>query len=255
MQAFACDLDGTLIGPNGVVGDRTRAAIARAQSAGVPVLIATGRMFRSVKRYLDDVGLPDPVVCYQGAAVVDPPSGVFLLHRPLALDVARDAIAELATLGISPNVYVDDQLYVAEENDYTRRYSVFQRLPVVAVGDLLAWLERPPTKLVAVAEPPVLAEIRPQLERRLDARAFLTTSLPYMLEIGNPEVTKGSGLSFVASGSGSHSTAWSRSATARTTSSCSRRRASASPSRAGTRGCARSPTRPAPAPRTRASRP
>jgi hydroxymethylpyrimidine pyrophosphatase-like HAD family hydrolase len=65
------------------------------------------------------------------------------------------------------------------------------------VGDLLAWLECPPTKLVAVAEPPVLAEIRPRLERRLGARAFLTTSLPYMLEIGNPEVTKGSGLSFV----------------------------------------------------------
>jgi hydroxymethylpyrimidine pyrophosphatase-like HAD family hydrolase len=69
---------------------------------------------------------------------------------------------------------------------------------VVEVGDLLAWLERPPTKLVAVAEPPVLAEIRPHLARRLGRRAFLTTSLPYMLEIGNPEVTKGSGLAFVA---------------------------------------------------------
>jgi len=198
VQAFACDLDGTLIASDGLVRDRTRAAIGRAQAAGVPVLVATGRMFRSVKRYLDDVGLPEPVVCYQGAAVVDPPTGVFLLHRPLDLDVARDAIAELATLDISPNVYVDDQLYVAAENDYTRRYSVFQRLPVVAVGDLLAWLERPPTKLVAVAEPPVLAAIRPQLEQRLGARAFLTTSLPYMLEIGNPEVTKGSGLAFVA---------------------------------------------------------
>jgi len=198
VQAFACDLDGTLIGSGGAVGDRTRAAITRSQSAGIPVLVATGRMFRSVRRYLDDVGLPELVVCYQGAAVVDPTSGEFLLHSPLALDAARDAIGELATLGISPNVYVDDQLYVAEENDYTRRYSGFQHLPVVAVGDLLAWLDRPPTKLVAVAEPDVLAEIRPQLERRLDGRAFLTTSLPYMLEIGNPDVTKGSGLTFVA---------------------------------------------------------
>lgn len=197
MQAFACDLDGTLIASDGLVGDRTRAAVARSQAAGVPVLVATGRMFRSVRRYLDDIGLPEPVVCYQGAAVVEPGSGEFLLHEPLDLDVARNAIAELAALGISPNVYVDDRLYVAEENDYTRRYSVFQRLPVVAVGDLLAWLDRPPTKLVAVSEPAVLAEIRPRLERRLDGHAFLTTSLPYMLEIGNPEVTKGTGLTFV----------------------------------------------------------
>ncbi len=198
MQAFACDLDGTLIASDGVVHDRTRAAIARAQALGVPVLVATGRMFRSVERYLDDVGLPEPVVCYQGAAVVDPGSGTFLLHEPLELDVAREAIATLGPLGISPNVYVDDQLYVAKENDYTRRYSVFQRLPVIEVGNLLDWLIRAPTKLVAVAEPPVLAEIRPQLERRLDGRAFLTTSLPYMLEVGNPHVTKGTGLGFVA---------------------------------------------------------
>jgi Cof subfamily protein (haloacid dehalogenase superfamily) len=155
-------------------------------------------MFRSVRRYLDEVGLDDPVVCYQGAAVVDPRSGDFLLHEPLELDVAREAIAALESLGFSPNVYVDDQLYVARETEYTRRYSVFQRLPVVEVGDLLAWLDRPPTKLVTVAEPPVLADVRAALEPRFAGRVFMTTSLPYMLELGNPAVTKGSGLAFVA---------------------------------------------------------
>jgi Cof subfamily protein (haloacid dehalogenase superfamily) len=155
-------------------------------------------MFRSVRPYLAEAGLEDPVVCYQGAAVVDPGSGEFLLHEPLELEVAREAIAALEAVGLSPNVYVDDQLYVAEETEYSRRYSAFQRLPVTEVGDLLAWLVRAPTKLVAVAEPPVLAEVRPGLERRFDGRMFVTTSLPYMLELGNPGVTKGSGLAFVA---------------------------------------------------------
>jgi hypothetical protein len=159
-------------------------------------------MFRSVRPYLDEAGLEDPVVCYQGAAVVDPRSGEFLLHVPLDLGVAREAISALESLGLSPNVYVDDQLYVAAESEYSRAYSVFQRLPVTEVGDLLSWLERPPTKLVAVAEPPVLAEIRPGLERQFDGRVFITTSLPYMLELGNPAVTKGSGMTFVASALG-----------------------------------------------------
>ena len=198
MQAFACDLDGTLVGHDGRLGTRTRAAISRAHDHGVRVLVATGRMFRSVRPYLAEAGIEDAVVCYQGAAVVDPTSGEFLLHEPLELDVAREAIAALAALGHSPNVYVDDQLYVAEETQYSRRYSEFQGLPVVTVGDLLAWLERPPTKLVVVAEPPVLAEVRAELAPRFDGRVFLTTSLPYMLELGNPGVTKGSGLAFVA---------------------------------------------------------
>jgi Cof subfamily protein (haloacid dehalogenase superfamily) len=162
------------------------------------VLVATGRMFRSVEPYLRDAGLAFPVVCYQGAAVVDPVSGTFLLHEPLDLDVAREAIAALADVGLSPNVYVDDQLYVAEETEYSRRYSVFQKLAVVEVGDLLAWLDRPPTKLVAIAEPDALPPIRSSLDARLNGRVFMTTSLPYMLELGNPAVTKGSGISFVA---------------------------------------------------------
>lgn len=198
MQAFACDLDGTLIGRDATLRPRTRAAISRAQGSGVPVLVATGRMFRSAEPYLAEAGIREPVVCYQGAAVVDPTTREFLMHEPLDLEVAREAIATLTGLGFSPNVYVDDELYVAHETEYSRAYSGFQNLPVTEVGDLLAWLDRAPTKLVQVADPPVLAELRSTLERQLDGRVFLTTSLPYLLELGNPAVTKGSGMAFVA---------------------------------------------------------
>ena len=162
------------------------------------MLVATGRMFRSVEPYLAEAGIREPVVCYQGAAVVDPTTGQFLLHEPIELAVAREAIAALAERGFSPNVYVDDRLYVAQETEYSRAYSQFQHLPVTEVGDLLAWLQQPPTKLVQVADPPVLADLRPGLVRQLGGRMFVTTSLPYMLELGNPAVTKGSGMAFVA---------------------------------------------------------
>jgi Cof subfamily protein (haloacid dehalogenase superfamily) len=162
------------------------------------VIVATGRMFRSVEPYLDEAGISDPVICYQGAAVVDPRSRAFLLHEPLELDVAREAIAALEEVGLSPNVYVDDRLYVARETEYSRAYSDFQHLPVTEVGDLLGWLDRAPTKLVAVADPPVLAKVRSDLERWFDGRAYITTSLPHLLELGNPAASKGSGLMFVA---------------------------------------------------------
>jgi hypothetical protein len=155
-------------------------------------------MFRSIEPYLAESGIREPVVCYQGGAVVDPATRDFLLHQPIELEVAREAIAALAARGFSPNIYVDDQLFVAYETEYSRAYSQFQHLPVTEVGDLLAWLDRPPTKLVQVADPPVLAELRPALEQKFDGRMFVTTSLPYMLELGNPAVTKGSGMTFVA---------------------------------------------------------
>jgi hypothetical protein len=155
-------------------------------------------MFRSVRPYLDAAGIDDPVICYQGAAVVDPVDATFLLHRPLELAVAREAVAALEDAGHPPNVYVDDELFVAEHTAYSRAYADFQRLPVTEVGDLLAWLDRPPTKLVAVGEPDELPTLRATLSERLGERVFLTRSLPHLLELGHPAVSKGSGLRFVA---------------------------------------------------------
>src|SRR4029079_17585032 len=104
----------------------TRAAIARSQAAGIPVLVATGRMFRSVRPYLEEAGITDPVVCYQGAAVVDPASGTFLLHEPIPLETARDAVRLLRELGYPPNCYVGDRLYVERQTEYSRMYAGFQ---------------------------------------------------------------------------------------------------------------------------------
>lgn len=155
-------------------------------------------MFRSVRPYLEEAGISDLVVCYQGAAVVDPVSGTFVLHEPIPLEVAREAIVALTALGHSPNCYVDDRLYVSEHTEYSRMYADFQHIPVEEVGDLAGWLTQPPTKLVAVADPADIPALRESLARTFGDRVFLTTSLPYLLELGNPEVSKGTGIAFVA---------------------------------------------------------
>lgn len=155
-------------------------------------------MFRSVRPYLEQAAIAEPVICYQGAAVVDPGTGTFLLHEPLELDVARAAVEALLDAGHSPNVYIDDELYVSRHSPQSRRYAQFQGLTVTEVGDLLAWLDRPPTKLVAVLEPAHVPGLRAQLASVLGERVFLTTSLPHFLELGNPTTSKGSGLRHVA---------------------------------------------------------
>ena len=68
VAAFACDLDRTLIARDPLFPDRTLAAIRASRAAGIPVIVATGRMFRSVRPYLEQAGITEPVVCYQGAA-------------------------------------------------------------------------------------------------------------------------------------------------------------------------------------------
>jgi hydroxymethylpyrimidine pyrophosphatase-like HAD family hydrolase len=57
---------------DGVLPPRTITAIRAARAAGIQVVIATGRMFRSALPYAQAAGIEAPLVCYQGAAVVDP---------------------------------------------------------------------------------------------------------------------------------------------------------------------------------------
>ena len=155
-------------------------------------------MFRAVGPYLEQAELTDPVVCYQGAVVADPASGAFFFHRPIPLANARDAIDAVLGAGFHLNAYVDDDLYVAELNDEAKRYSEFQHIPVNAVGDLRAWLDRDPTKLVAVGDPDALSALEAELKPRFAGRLFISKSLPYFLEFAHPDVSKGSGLAFVA---------------------------------------------------------
>jgi Cof subfamily protein (haloacid dehalogenase superfamily) len=155
-------------------------------------------MFRSVRPYLEKAGIEDPVVCYQGAVVADPATGRFLLHDPIALELAREVVGVLREEGFHVNCYVEDELYVDEVTPAAQRYAGFQHLPVHAVGDLVAWLSAPPTKLVAIDEPEALDALEARMKERFAGRLYISKSLPYFLEFASPNVTKASGLAFVA---------------------------------------------------------
>jgi Cof subfamily protein (haloacid dehalogenase superfamily) len=180
-----------------VLRPRTAAAIARARAAGIHVLVVTGRMYRSVLPYLDEAGLDDPVVCYQGAVVADPKTGRFLRHVPIPRPVALEAMDAVLAAGFHLNCYVNDELYVAEETPEARAYADFQHLEINVVGDLRAWLADDPTKLVAVGEPSALDALEAALKPRFGERLFISKSLPYFLEFAHPDVNKGSGLAFI----------------------------------------------------------
>ena len=198
VEAFACDLDRTLIAEDVVLRPRTRSAIAAARAAGIRVIVVTGRMFQAVRPYVLAAGIDDPVICYQGAVVADPVSGRFLRHEPIPLELAREAVAAIAAAGHHVNAYVEDELYVAEVTPEARAYADFQNLEIHPVGDLVEWLEQPPTKLVSVGDPVALDGLEHRMKAWFDGRLYISKSLPHFLEVAAPGVTKAAGLAFVA---------------------------------------------------------
>ena len=177
---------------------RTLRAIAAAHAAAIRVVIVTGRMFQSARPYAREAGIDDPIICYQGAVVADPVTGEFLRHEPIPLALAREAIAAVQEAGFGLNVYVDDELYVASITPNAKSYAGFQHIQIHAVGDLLAWLEKPPTKLVSVDDPHALDRLEVEMKARFDGRLYIAKSLPHFLEFASPGVTKAAGLDFLS---------------------------------------------------------
>ncbi len=161
------------------------------------MIVVTGRMVQSVRRALAPAGLHDPVICYQGAVVVDG-DGTWLRHEPIPFELAREALVFAAGEGYSPNVYVGDELYVSTVTPEARNYAEFQHLPIHPVGDLLGWLAEPPTKLVLVGDPEALDAVEARAKAAFEGRLYISKSLPYFLEFAADGVTKGAGLDFLA---------------------------------------------------------
>ena len=91
-KLLAMDVDGTLVGPDGVVGPEIRAAVVAARAAGLAVCLATGRSYgecRSVWEQLRLEAPHEPMVTVGGAIVCQSDTGRTLYQRGIPRDAAR----------------------------------------------------------------------------------------------------------------------------------------------------------------------
>jgi Cof subfamily protein (haloacid dehalogenase superfamily) len=190
-------MDRTILPSSLELSPATVRAIARVRRAGIEAIIATGRMFASTRPYAHQLGITAPVICYQGALIVDPVTGEWLQHRPIDVPVALEVIAAVRREGFHMNVYVDDQLCVEKPTPEARTYAEHARLEMVVVGNFDTWLHQPTTKIVIVGEPGALDDLEQRLRSRFDDRLFIAKSLPIFLEVASPGVSKGAALHFV----------------------------------------------------------
>ena len=176
---------------------------ARSRRSGAPhdsglhVIVVTGRMVRSVRRALEPAGLDDPLICYQGAVVVDG-DGTWIRHTPIPLELAREAIAFAADEGYSPNVYVGDELFVAEVTQHARDYasSSTSRSSPSAICSAGSRSRRRSSCSSAI--PTALDAVESRAKARFGDDLYISKSLPYFLEFAAAGVTKGTGLDFLA---------------------------------------------------------
>ena len=84
---LAIDIDGTLVAGDDRITAETRAAVRRASAAGIEVVLATGRRYRTTRLAIDALQLPLPAICLSGALVKDPSGETLRSERFLPAQV------------------------------------------------------------------------------------------------------------------------------------------------------------------------
>jgi Cof subfamily protein (haloacid dehalogenase superfamily) len=196
-KLLALDLDDTLLNGEFRISAENRRAIRGAARQGALITLATGRMFRSALPFARELGIDLPLITYHGA-LIRTAGGKTLCHQPVPLEAARMVATVCLRHGFHVNAYLDDELFVAEENELSRYYQNIAGVRVTAVGDLAAFLSVPPTKLTVISRNGRFDELKDELNMRFGSRLSITISRPDFLEITDRLATKGQALKYLA---------------------------------------------------------
>lgn len=199
VRLVAFDLDGTLIGKDLHVSPRVREAVARMQRAGIRGCVVTGRMYRSAVPFARELGFDAPVVCYQGAAVIDSADDRPLREVPLSAELVRETIEKTRADGMYLQLYKNDRYYCDTSNRFSELYTSVSSVKPIVVESLAREFEgQSATKAVVIADPGEAAQYARNLQGAFGGRAYVTRSYAEFVEILDAGVDKGEAFAFVA---------------------------------------------------------
>ena len=212
IKALALDLDGTLLAPGAVLSDRTIKAIKACRERGLQIIITTGRAIEAVEPFRASLGAEGPMVCYNGAIVVDMPGNQILSSTLMDAKAVEFCVDFAREMGLYCQAYFpsgdfDDsntspRIILKAERDGPEREMYHKHTGLLAeLVDLKEELQSPGlrgcVKAMFLAEPEVLAAIRPRLEAHFKGSVYIAQTLRTFLELMNVKVSKGQGLKFI----------------------------------------------------------
>jgi len=197
-RLIVADLDGTLMGEDVTISPAVLAAVGQVMAAGAYFTIATGRTLESALPHAQHLGVNAPAILYQGGEIRDLSAGKLIFQSTVPLDTAQDFIAAIAAVGLHLNVYLDGRVYAAARTPISEYYMALNGIQIEAVGDLPAFVTRPPSKMLIVAEPAQLDALAPLLRQQYAGRLQIVRSNPRFLEAIPLDANKGRGLERLA---------------------------------------------------------
>ncbi|MBO0652413.1 HAD family phosphatase [Streptomyces triculaminicus] len=197
-RLIATDLDGTLLRDDQTVSDRTVAALAAAEEAGIEVFFVTGRPARWMDVVRDHVHGHGLAICANGAVVADlHDGGRFIEVRPLAEAAALAIVRALRAAAPGTSFAIERTSGIHYEPEYPPFRSE-PGAPIASAEELLDGADGPGAPIIKLLafHPDIAPDAFLERARTTAGEhgSFTRSSPTALLEISGPGVSKASTL-------------------------------------------------------------
>lgn len=198
IKMIATDIDGTILKWGLDFTPNLKRCVKELNRRGVKVVLVTGRMHCATTPVARELGLETPIISYQGGLIKDF-DGKTLYQKNLDTNYAKEIIQWARQNRIHINLYLDDKLYVEQDNEIVKSYTdgkfidytvcSFDDLKIENVNKILAIDLSDADKVTGWVDE--LKAKYPEL--------YIVKSTPYFCEIGSADAKKSLGVQYLCS--------------------------------------------------------
>ncbi len=194
IKLIAMDLDGTVLRADHTIHPHLSAAFERALAQDITLVIATGRAFQSTKRVVAPFAFPGPLICSNGAQVLN------AAHETVAAEFLDDetkafTLQYALEYNIHVSAYGEEGVSTLKESDWLIKYKQHVGLVDIPILGFDALMTKRLFKLVYICSEHDVPNHRQKLSfLDNEGKAQLTESGPEYLEILPCQANKGIGL-------------------------------------------------------------
>ena len=187
---LATDLDGTLLRTDGTLSDHTRRVLAAVEDAGVPVVFVTGRPVRWMESLWEVVGAHGVAIVSNGAVLYDVAQRAVRRVDGLAPEPGLALVDALRDVVPGPRFAIECLDGLRHEPDFHNGH----RVPPGAPAGPLAHVWDDVAVKLLVRHTGLDDEVLAAVHGAVGQAAVATWSMPGLLEISAPGVTKAAAL-------------------------------------------------------------
>lgn len=207
IKCVAVDLDGTLLGANGVLSDVTRRTIEKLLKRGIKVFVASGRSLKALPSAVTDIEGIRYVITSNGSAIYDLKDNVCLKVHHIKQDSVREILKVAEDEDVVFETFIEGVPYAQKEyvdnpvaygaTPQAISYIQSTRRPITDMETFILAHEGELDSLdIVVRTEDKKKELWEKLAQKVSG-IHITSSVKQLIEISHEDATKATGITFL----------------------------------------------------------